>query len=53
MLWDRELGELPTHRESRFWLAAGLLLPVRDRLPTENTRVRRPADRRIPPIWPR
>ena len=41
MLWDHEIGELPTHRESRFWLPAGLLLPVWDRLPTENMRVRR------------
>jgi len=41
MLWEHEIGELPTHRESRFWLAAGLLLPVWDRLPTENMRVRR------------
>ena len=41
MLWEHEIGELPTHRESRFWLAAGLLLPVWDRLPAENMRVRR------------
>ena len=41
MLWDHEIGELPTHRESRFWLATGLLLPVWDRLPAENMRVRR------------
>ncbi len=41
MLWDHEIGELPTHRESRFWLACGLLLPVWDRLPAENMRVRR------------
>ena len=40
-IWDREIAELPTHRESRFWLAAGLLLPVWDRLPAENMRVRR------------
>ncbi len=39
--WDREIGGLPTHRESRFWLAAGLLLPVWDRLPADNMRVRR------------
>ena len=40
-LWDHEIGELPSHRESRFWLACGLLLPVWDRLPAENMRVRR------------
>ena len=40
-LWDHEIAELPTHRESRFWLAAGLLLPIWDRLPFENMRVRR------------
>ncbi len=41
MLWEHEIAELPTHRESRFWLAAGLLLPIWDRLPFENMRVRR------------
>ena len=42
MLWEQEIAELPSHRESRFWLAAGLLLlPVWDRLPAENMRVRR------------
>ena len=41
MLWDQEIAELPSHRESRFWLAAGLLLPIWDRLPAENMRVRR------------
>ena len=41
MLWEHEIAGLPTHRESRFWLAAGLLLPVWDRLPAENMRVRR------------
>ena len=40
-LWVREIADLPTHRESRFWLAAGLLLPIWDRLPFENMRVRR------------
>ncbi len=40
-LWDHEITGLPSHRESRFWLAAGLLLPVWDRLPSENMRVRR------------
>ena len=40
-LWEHEIAELPTHRESRFWLAAGLLLPIWDRLPFENMRVRR------------
>ena len=41
MLWEHEIAGLPSHRESRFWLAAGLLLPVWDRLPAENMRVRR------------
>ena len=41
MLWEQEIAELPSHRESRFWLAAGLLLPIWDRLPAENMRVRR------------
>ena len=40
-LWDDEIASLPTHRDSRFWLAAGLLLPIWDRLPAENMRVRR------------
>ncbi len=40
-LWEREIAGLPSHKESRFWLAAGLLLPVWDRLPSENMRVRR------------
>jgi len=40
-LWDGEIAGLPSHRESRFWLATGLLLPVWDRLPSENMRVRR------------
>ena len=31
----------PRHRESRFWLVAGLLLPIWDRLPDESMRVRR------------
>ena len=39
--WDTEIRGLPSHRESRFWLATGLLLPVWDRLPSENMRVRR------------
>ena len=39
--WEQEIASLPTHRESRFWLAAGLLLPVWDRLPADNMRVRR------------
>ena len=40
-LWEDEIAGLPPYRESRFWLAAGLLLPVWNRLPPENMRVRR------------
>ena len=40
-LWDAEIAGLPPHRESRFWLVAGLLLPIWDRLPDESMRVRR------------
>ena len=40
-LWDAEIAGLPAHRESRFWLVAGLLLPIWDRLPEESMRVRR------------
>ena len=39
--WDSEVAGLPPHKESRFWIAAGLLLPVWDRLPGETLRVRR------------
>ena len=40
-LWDAEIAGLPSHRETRFWLVAGLLLPIWDRLPEESMRVRR------------
>ena len=39
--WDAEIAALPSHRESRFWLVSGLLLPIWDRLPDESMRVRR------------
>ena len=39
--WNDELTALPSHRESRFWLVTGLLLPIWDRLPEESMRVRR------------
>ena len=39
--WDNEIAGLPSHTDSRFWIAAGLLLPVWDRLPGETLRVRR------------
>ena len=40
-VWDAEIAGLPSHRDSCFWLATGLLLPVWNRLPAENMRVRR------------
>ncbi len=40
-LWDTEIASLPSHTESRFWIVAGLLLPIWDRLPQDNLRVRR------------
>ena len=40
-LWEDEVAGLPTHTESRFWLVAGLLLPIWDRLGVETMRVRR------------
>ena len=40
-LWDAEIDGLPSHTESRLWLVTGLLLPIWDRLPGENMRVRR------------
>ena len=40
-LWEAETAALPSHTESRFWLVAGLLLPLWDRLPDRSMRVRR------------
>ena len=40
-LWEAEIDGLPSHTESRFWLVTGLLLPIWDRLPDRNLRVRR------------
>jgi len=40
-LWDAEVQSLPSHTESRLWLVTGLLLPVWDRLPKDDLRVRR------------
>ena len=40
-LWNDEIAALPSHSETRFWLVAGLLLPIWDRLPQESLRVRR------------
>ena len=40
-LWEAETAALPSHTESRFWLVAGLLLPLWDRLPDRSLRVRR------------
>ncbi len=39
--WEAETAALPSHTESRFWLVAGLLLPLWDRLPDHSMRVRR------------
>ena len=41
VLWEAEIGGLPSHTESRFWLVTGLLLPIWDRVPDRNMRVRR------------
>ena len=40
-LWNAEIETLPAHTETRFWLVTGLLLPIWDRLPDKNMRVRR------------
>ncbi len=40
-LWDAEVAGLPAHTESGMRLVTGLLLPLWDRLPPENMRVRR------------
>ena len=40
-VWDAKVESLPRHTESRLWLVTGLLLPVWDRLPREDLRVRR------------
>ena len=39
--WDREIANLPSHTDSRFWITSGLLLPIWNRLPDDNMRVRR------------
>ncbi len=39
--WEREIAGLPSHRDSRFWITSGLLLPIWNRLPDDNMRVRR------------
>ena len=39
-VWDAEIAGLPSHRESRFWLATGLLLPVAARGRAEDRRAR-------------
>ncbi len=39
--WERELAGLPSHTDSRFWITSGLLLPIWNRLPDDNMRVRR------------
>ena len=39
--WEREIAGLPSHTDSRFWITSGLLLPIWNRLPDDNMRVRR------------
>ena len=40
-LWESEIASLPSHTDSRFWITSGLLLPIWNRLPSDNMRVRR------------
>ena len=40
-LWETEIAVLPSHKDSRFWLVTGLLLPIWDRLPDKHMRVHR------------
>lgn len=39
--WEKEVNDLPSHRETRFWLATGILLPDWDRFDTQSMRVRK------------
>ena len=39
--WEAETAALPSHTESRLFLVTGLLIPIWDRFPEHNMRVRR------------
>ena len=39
--WNEEVAAIPEYEETRIWLVTGLLLPIWNRLPTEDMRVRR------------
>ena len=39
--WNRKMAELPETREDIFYLITGLLLPIWDRLPAANPRIKR------------
>ena len=40
-LWEAECGKVPEFSESEFYIITGLLLPIWDRLPSDNIRVYR------------
>ena len=39
--WNKEVEAVPEYEETRIWLVTGLLLPIWNRLPSEDMRVRR------------
>lgn len=40
-LWNEEVSKLPSHRQENLHLISGVVLPVWDKLPTENVRIYR------------